>query len=133
MRMQSKQPDVYKQQRERRRRAYASTPNLSEQFPQVEQLVIRMTFTDPSGRANHSPQMHSFSPAGRAFFEVPCPFSACIDGGFDLNPIIADILNHSGQETSGTLDCQGWQSRDRSDQHRCLLKLHYTLSVCYKA
>ena len=90
--MGDKQAGAYKQQRENRRRAYVDTPSLRQECPRVEQLVVQLTFADPKGIAQHSPQMHTYSPAAKAFFAIACPSSMCLHGGFDLGPAIAQML-----------------------------------------
>jgi len=130
--MARREPDSYREQKEGRRRAYLAARTLGELFPRVEEVQLQMTFIDPYNASQHSPQMHSFLPGARAFFEVPCPFSMCIGGGFDLGRIVADLTEGNGEGASGELICQGWHSRDRIGSNRCLLHLHYRLTVRYK-
>ncbi len=130
--MGDKQPGAYKQQRESRRRAYVDTPSLRQECPRVEQLVVHLTFADPKGIAQHSPQMHSYSPAARAFFEIACPSSMCLHGGFDLGPVIARMLAQGAETTTGTATCPGWRGPGRSDTDRCRIEMRYTLSVSYQ-
>ena len=129
--MLDKQRNAYRHQREMRRRAYASTACLREEFPQVEQLVLEMHFTDPRGIVHYSPQMHSFSPGARAFFAVACPCSMCIDGGYDLAPVIAQMMDRGDEDAAGTMECPGWQHPDRAEQHRCRVRMHYHLAAHY--
>lgn len=130
--MREKQHTAYRQQQDIRRRAYLDTRILREDFPRVAQLVLHMTFIDPRGVGRHSAQTHSFSPAAKAYFAVACPWSLCLDGGFDLGPVIAEMLSTGCEEAVGTLQCHGWQSSGRGDNDRCLLELRYRLSACYK-
>lgn len=130
--MGDKQAGAYKQQRESRRRAYVDTPSLRQECPRVEQLVVQLTFADPKGIAQHSPQMHTYSPAAKAFFAVACPSSMCLHGGFDLGPIIAQMLAEGVGSVTGTSTCPGWRGPTRSDADRCLIEMRYRLSVSYK-
>jgi hypothetical protein len=131
--MARREPDSYREQKEGRRRAYLAARTLRELFPAVEEVQLHMTFVDPHNASQHSPQVHSFLPGARAFFEVACPFSMCIGGGFDLRRIVADLTARNGEIASGKLTCQGWHSRDRlGASDRCLLQLHYRLTVRYK-
>jgi hypothetical protein len=131
MDMVQRQLDAYKQERDTRRRAYMSAPSLREKFPQVEQVVLELSFTDPTGVGKHSPQVHTLGPAARAYFEVACPCSACLSGGFDLTAVIADMLSRRRRTVSGKLACPGWQDRGRVGEHRCLLELSYRASASY--
>ena len=129
--MGDKQASAYRQQRESRRRAYVDTPSLRHEFPRVEQLIVQLTFVDPKGFAKHSPQMHSYSPAARAFFAMPCPSSMCLHGGFDLGPAIAQMLAAGVDSVTGSATCSGWRGPARSDENRCLIEMRYRLSASY--
>jgi len=126
-----RQFDAYKRERDNRRRAYLGAPSLREQFPHVEQVVLDLAFSDPSGIGRHSPQIHTLGPAARAYFEVPCPCSACLAGGFDLTPVIASMLSQGQGTVSGKLNCNGWQDRGRACEHRCTLELRYCATASY--
>lgn len=126
------EPNSYREQREGRRRAYQSAPTLGESFPRVEEIRLEMSFSDPYRVGKHSPQTHAFLPAARAFFEVACPCSLCIGGGFDLRPVVAQLTARAGESAQGELTCQGWQSRDRVGAQRCLLLMRYHLTVRYR-
>ncbi len=130
--MVQRQLDAYKQERDTRRRAYMSAPSLREKFPRVEQVVLELTFTDPTGVGKHSPQIHTLGPAARAYFEVACPCSACLSGGFDLSVVIADMLSHRRRTVSGKSNCHGWQDRGRVGEHRCQLELSYRATASYE-
>jgi len=127
-----KNVDAYKHEREARRRAYMSAPSLKDQFPSVGQLVLELTFVDPSSSSQHSPQTHIFGPAARGYFEVACPFSSCTGGGFDLSAVVAELLSHHDRGAAGKLVCRGWQDRGRAGEHRCLLELRYRVSASFE-
>jgi hypothetical protein len=126
-----KQGDSFRQQQESWRRAYADAPSLRERFPQVEQLVLEMTFTDLQAFGTYSAQMRSFSPPAKAFFAIACPRTLCLDGGFDLDSVIRSMLACGGTTGGGTLECQGWLDPARPENARCLLQMHYRLQVRY--
>lgn len=130
--MVQRQLDAYKQERDTRRRAYLSAPSLREKFPHVEQVALELTFSDPSGVGKHSPQTHMLGPAARAYFEVACPCSACLAGGFDLSAVISEMLARGRTKVSGKLSCHGWQDRGRACEHRCLLELRYRATASYE-
>jgi hypothetical protein len=131
--MNDRQPDRYRQQREERLLAYKSSPTLREQFPHVEQLVVQLTFTDHSGMGHYSPRTHTFGPAATAYFHFPCPSSMCTGGGFALGRAVSGLIARLGSETSGQLDCQGWQTADPNETHRALLRLDWRLTVAYRS
>lgn len=129
--MSEKPLDTYRHQREERRRAYLSTGTMREEFPHIEQLSLLLTFADPSGMSSYSGQSHTLGPAATAFFEIPCPSSVCMGGGFDLRRVIWNLCTRGGRETTGRLDCQGKDSTDDRDPHYCPMQVHYRIMVSY--
>jgi hypothetical protein len=129
--MVSKAPDNYRHQREQRRRAYTLSPLVREEYPKVERVTIELKFTDPTGVGHHSQQTHTFAAAARAYFIVSCPFSTCLDGGYDLSAPVADLISHQGEMVTGRLVCQGWHDRNHANQRRCGLELQYRITACY--
>jgi hypothetical protein len=129
--MSEKPLDTYRHEREERHRAYLNTGLLRDEFPRIEQLTLQLMFTDASGMSSYSSQMRSFAPAATAFFEIPCPSTACMGGGFDLGSVIWKLSGRAGHETAGRLDCQGRDSTDERDPHYCPVQLHYRVTVAY--
>lgn len=130
--MPEKRHTAYRQQQDSRRRAYLGARSLRDELPRIERLVLQMTFVDPRGAAQHSPQMHTFSPGAKAFFAVPCPCSLCLDGGFDLRPAVARMLAEGAEDSTGRMTCPGWQSPGRGEKDRCRIEMRYRLSACYR-
>jgi hypothetical protein len=129
----TKQVDSFKRQRDVRRKAYAETLKLRERFPDVEQVVLEVTFTDSRRMGTYSPQMHSFYPGAKAFFEIACPRTLCVDGGFDLDAIVEAMLSRTHGTEIGTLECDGWLDPLHTSSARCLLRMRYRLQGCYGA
>jgi hypothetical protein len=125
--------DSFKRQQETWRRAYAAASNLRERFPQVERLVVDMAFTDVRQTGRYSAQMRSFSPSAKAFFAIACPRTLCLDGGFDLDSIVLDLLGSGQTASTGILECRGWVDPTRPEHARCLLRMHYRIQVVYDA
>jgi hypothetical protein len=127
-----KQDNLFGQQREEWRRAYAEALSVRERFPRVEQLVIDMAFTDLKGVGRYSAQMRSFSPSAKAFFAFACPRTLCLHGGFDLEPIIVKLLHDQRNASTGNLKCNGWVHPEHTEDARCLLQMRYRLQVLYE-
>ncbi|HXV06610.1 MAG TPA: hypothetical protein VD791_01150, partial [Burkholderiales bacterium] len=130
--MPEKRHTAYRHQQDSRRRAYLASRSLREELPRVERLVLQMTFVDPRGAAQHSPQMHTFSRGAKAFFAIPCPCSLCLDGGFDLGPAVKRMLAEGSEESTGRLLCPGWQNPERTEKDRCRIEMRYRLSASYR-
>ncbi|MCW5619712.1 MAG: hypothetical protein KIS79_01195 [Burkholderiales bacterium] len=129
--MREKTPGAYKQQRDGQRRAYSLSSSLVETYPALDQLVLKMTFSDPLGAG--SQQAHMFAAGAKAFFFIACPCSICLEGGFDLESVVAKLVAARREQGAGELTCRGWRSIARDDEHRCLTKLSYSMSLLYKA
>jgi hypothetical protein len=127
----SKPTDSFRRQRESWHRAYAEATGVRERFPHVEQLVMELAFTDARAIGWYSPQLHGFSGAAKAFFAVACPRTLCLDGGFDLDSLVRNLLDAHGTSSRGTVECHGWTDPARHEQGRCLLQVHYQLRVIY--
>jgi len=123
--------DIYRHEREQRHRAYLDTRPLRDEFPRIAQIIFRLHFTDARGLSSYSAQMRTFAPAANAFFEIACPSTACIGGGFSLDSVVSRLSNGARNEMSGTLVCQGRDSTDERDPHYCNLELHYDVAVAF--
>lgn len=124
-----KAKDSFRRQHETWRRAYAEAGTLRERFPKVEELVLDMGFVDLKAIGTYSPQMRSFSPSAKAFFAIACPRTLCLEGGFDLDSIVGEMLRGRASRSVGSLECQGWIDPTHAESARCLLKLHYKLQA----
>lgn len=128
-----KQKDSFRQQRETWRRAYADAPTVRERFPKVEQLVLDIGFVDPKHIGIYSAQMRGFSASAKAFFAIACPRTLCLDGGFDLDSVVAKMLCGRATTSIGSLECQGWICPTHADSARCRLQITYRLHVHFDA
>jgi hypothetical protein len=123
--------DSFRRQDESWRRAYAGAHSLRERFPGVEQLVAEMSFVDMKELGIYSAQMRSLSPSAKAFFAVACPRTLCLEGGFDLDAVVAKMIAGGKTSATGTLQCAGWIEPSRAQHARCLLRLSYRIRVAY--
>ena len=130
----SRQPrDSFKLQEEAWRRAYADATIMQERFPEVEELVLDVAFTDLGRIGTYSSQMHSFSASAKAFFAVACPRTLCLHGGFDLDSTVSAMLSAKTTASTGAFECRGWVDPTCPDHARCRLQMHFRVQVRYKA
>ena len=104
---------------------------IREIYPDVERIVIDLSFRDFDEKCNPSPSQLIFTPKSKAFFEIECPFWECILGGFDFSSDIRRCIESKSNSISGQATCQGWQDQERINKHRCLLRANFTISVNY--
>jgi hypothetical protein len=124
--------DAFKRQQETWRRAYAEALSLRERFPGVEQLVIEMSFSDARAIGTYSPITHSFSPSAKAFLVVPCPRTLCLDGGFEIEPIVIRVLQAGKRSAVGTLRCGGRLEQGALGSSACDLRMNYRIELHYE-
>jgi hypothetical protein len=106
---------------------------LHDRFPDVEQVLLDLSFTDLSKIGTYSSQLRTISAPAKAFFAVPCPRTLCLDGGFDLDAIVSAMLKAGAATSTGKLECGGWIDPSRADHARCRLQMQFLVQVRYEA
>ena len=125
--------DSFRQQHETWRRAYAEATLLHDRFPDVEQVLLDLSFIDLSKIGTYSSQLRTISAAAKAFFAVACPRTLCLDGGFDLDAIVSAMLRAGAATSTGKLECGGWIDPTRPEYARCRLQMQFLVQVRYEA
>ena len=112
---------------------YKYSPIISEKYPNLKSLTIRMTFYDDSGnRQVGKVRTWNVPLTAKAFFYKKCPMWECVNGGFDLSQAVDSAIQSGEDHTKGYLICWGWQDKERVGQFHCLTELHYEISVEHK-
>jgi hypothetical protein len=123
--------DSFRRQAESRRRAYLEAHSLRERFPGVEEIVTDLTFIDAKHLGVYSGQLRSFSAAAKAFFSIACPRALCLGGGFELDTVIAKLIERRKTALEGVLECAGCIDPRHPHDH-CGLQLSYHIVVRYQ-
>ncbi|MDH4230726.1 MAG: hypothetical protein OEW04_01700 [Nitrospirota bacterium] len=89
---------------------------VSERFPQVSDIVIKMTYFRKGLNPVLMLRTVNISPTAYAYFTMDCMISGCTNGGFDLNPVIKEMVANHHRQKKGTLACSGKIS-DLSSDH----------------
>jgi hypothetical protein len=97
---------------------------IAEQFPEVANIVVNMTYTQKGIKKSLS-RIVNFFPSSYAFFRVDCLSKDCLDGGFDLSPLISTMIGKRREVAKGELSCQGESS---SSDHSAIV---YEVSIRY--
>jgi hypothetical protein len=124
--------DSFRRQSESRRRAYAEARSLRERFPGVEEVVADLVFIDHKHLGVYSGQLRRSSAAAKAFFCIACPRALCLGGGFDLDPLIVEMIMTGNSAATGIVECVGWLD-PQCEHTRCLLQLSYRIDLRYVA
>jgi hypothetical protein len=79
---------------------------IAAQFPEVAQIVVSMIYNQ-KGIKQSLPRTVNFFPSSYALFRVDCLSKDCLDGGFDLTPVITSMIGKRKKASKGDLSCEG--------------------------
>ncbi len=88
---------------------------VSERFPEVSDIVIYMTYYHKGANPILMVRTVNFFPSGYAYFNMDCMIRDCVDGGFDLTSVIADMIKNHKKLRKGKLACNGKNDALASD------------------
>ncbi len=80
---------------------------VSECFPEVSDIVIRMTYYQKAVNPVMMVRTMNFWPSQYAYFNIDCMVKGCVDGGFDLTSVIAKMIKNRRKSEKGKLVCKG--------------------------
>ena len=97
----------YKEKRELEQAALVATGLVSERYSGLSSIEFRMTYYRIGLNAVLMTRTLSFSPADYAGFHLKCMEDGCMDGGFDLAPVVAGLAKSRKKSVKGKLFCRG--------------------------
>ena len=97
---------------------------VATQYPEVAQIVVNMMYNQKGIKKSLSRTVNFF-PSSYAFFRVDCLSKDCLDGGFDLSPVITTMIGKRKQVAKGELSCEG---DSPSSSHSAIV---YEVSIQY--
>jgi hypothetical protein len=80
---------------------------VSERFPEVSDIVVRMTYYQKGVNPILMVRIVNFWPSRHAFFNMDCMIKGCFDGGFDLTSVITKMIKKHKKSEKGKLVCNG--------------------------
>src|SRR4030065_2634452 len=80
---------------------------VSERFPEVSSIVIRMTYYHKAVNPVLMVRTVNVIPTSYAYFNMDCMIKDCVDGGFDLTSVITDMVKQHKKLGKGKLVCNG--------------------------
>jgi hypothetical protein len=126
-----KSGDSFKRQEESWRRAYAVAGSLRERFPQIDQVVVDMVFEDvkKAARTHTDAQLLGFR---KGLFAFPC-----CPGRFVSMAATTSIPDRRAAcggryQRHGDHGAPSALGATRSEDTRCLLRMHYRIQIHYK-
>ncbi|MDP2168269.1 MAG: hypothetical protein Q8J64_08070 [Thermodesulfovibrionales bacterium] len=105
------------------------SPPLSECFPTVAGIVIKMTYYRK--RANPILMLRTVNilPVDEACFNMNCMIKGCSDGGFDLTSVVSKMVMSRKGAAKGKLSCLGHGDVLDPAEHA---SVEYEIGVRYK-
>lgn len=88
---------------------------LSDRFPDVSAVVIRMTYYQKGINPVLMERTVNVLPSDSAYFNMECMVKDCVDGGFDLTAVISDMVRAHKKTERGKLVCSGKADTIASD------------------
>ena len=80
---------------------------LSERFPHVAGMVIHMTYYQNGINPVLMVRKLNVFPTSAAYFKMDCMIKGCENGGFDLTPVIKNMIKTRKKEHKGSMGCKG--------------------------
>ncbi|MEW6067667.1 MAG: hypothetical protein AB1610_05195 [Nitrospirota bacterium] len=100
---------------------------ISERFPKVLDIVIRITYYQKSVNPILMVRTVNFWPSRHAYFHMDCMVKGCVDGGFDLTSVITNMIKNLEKSGKGKLTCKG-KSDTLASNHASIT---YEISITY--
>lgn len=97
---------------------------VSARYPDVASIVISMDYYKRGPGPAFLKRTVNFSPGSFAYFLMECMEDSCIDGGFDLDPVILNMVRGHLTSAKGALVCSG----NDSSKHR---RIDYQIAIQY--
>ena len=80
---------------------------VSDRFPEVSEIVLRMTYYQRGSRPVLMVRTMSFLPTDYAYFHMDCVREECTNGGFDLAPVVTGLIKDHKKKVTGKISCTG--------------------------
>lgn len=97
----------YKEKMELEKAAVVAAGLVSERHAGVSSIEFRMTYYRRGLDVVLMKRTLSFSPTDYAGFHMKCMEEGCMDGGFDLAPVVASLAKSRKKSVKGKLYCHG--------------------------
>jgi len=115
----------YLQKREQELSAQAAAGLLSERYAAISLIELHMTYYHRAVNPVLMERTLRFSPSSHARFHVRCAQSTCMDGGYDLAPVIAEMVRTGKRSAKGKLFCHGSNTTIGHGSIAYTVEIHY--------
>jgi hypothetical protein len=101
---------------------------ISDRFPEVESVNITMTDRQKGINPISILRIFNFQPGSYAYFHMGCLNKDCIDGGYDLDHVVATMVRDYKELGEGELSCDESNSRSVYSNIRYKISIQYMMS-----
>jgi hypothetical protein len=98
---------------------------ISELYPDVGRIILFVAFEEADSESEPNYQQIIFTAETEAIFRFDCSRDACVGGGFDLTPVVDEMMNSKESLVHGKLACEG----SLGSGQRCGLQAEYRIIV----
>ena len=98
---------TYKEKMDLDRAALAARGFVSERYAEISNIEFRMTYYRRGVNQVLMTRTLIFGPSDYAGFHMKCMHDGCMNGGYDLAPVVASMVRGGKKSTSGKLFCRG--------------------------
>jgi hypothetical protein len=98
---------TYKEKLDMERAAIAAAGLVSERYRGISHIEFRMTYYRRGVNQVLMTRTLNFAPSDHAGFHMKCMHEGCVNGGYDLAPVVAAMVKGHKKSTSGKIFCHG--------------------------
>ena len=98
---------TYKEKLDLERAALISAGRVSERYSGISNIEFRMTYYRRGLNQVLMTRTLTFSPSDHAGFHLKCMHDGCMNGGYDLAPVVAAMVKNRKRSANGKIFCHG--------------------------
>jgi hypothetical protein len=98
---------TYKEKLDMERAAIAAAGLVSERYREISHIEFRMTYYRRGLNKVLMTRTRNFAPSDHAGFHMKCMHDGCLNGGYDLTPVVAAMVKNRKKSTNGKIFCHG--------------------------
>jgi hypothetical protein len=99
---------------------------VSELYPELSRITLFVAFEEADAESEPNYQQIIFTTETEAIFRFDCSRDACVGGGFDLAPVVDDMVKNRESRVHGRLACEGTLG---AGGNRCSLQAEYRIII----
>jgi hypothetical protein len=99
---------------------------IADSYPGLGRITLFVAFEEADSESEPNYQQIIYTADSEAAFRLDCSRDACVGGGFDFAPIVADTVKQGESRVHGTLACAGTLG---SGGEHCSLRAEYRIII----